>query len=104
MVASATAPAASVGPSSPSVPPLSTTTFRIPSGPSFASIASTNSWFRPPFPVALPSETVVSPPIRMHAGGASGWPRSRMFRTMPAAAVATSRVSPSTNGPRSSTR
>ena len=69
---SATAPAASVGPSSPSVPPLKTVTPDASTGPSLASSASTNSWFRPPFPDVSPSVTVVSP-AEQDARGRADW-------------------------------
>ncbi len=65
-------PAASVGPSLPSVPPLRITTL---SGKSdiLMAAARQNSWFLPPFPFPL-MVTVVSPPDIMQHGGATGLP------------------------------
>src|SRR5262249_62349682 len=62
-------PAAFVGPSVPSVPPLSTT---IPFRPSISRAAArANSWFRPPKP-APRIVTVVSPPEIIQAGERTG--------------------------------
>ena len=73
---SAIAPAASVGPSPPSVPPLRTTIFFL-SAISMAA-ARTNSWFRPPSPLPV-IFTVVSPPESMQAGGGMGMPVFRLL-------------------------
>ena len=86
------APAASVGPSVPSVPPLSTTTSLLPARSMAA--ASTNSWFLPPSPLPR-SVTVVSPPEIRHSGGFRGRPVARTSRAMAACIRATSRASPS---------
>jgi hypothetical protein len=86
------APAASVGPSVPSVPPLSTTTPSLPARSMAA--ASTNSWFLPPSPPPR-RVTVVSPPEIRHTGGLAGRPDARISRAIAACIRATSRVSPS---------
>ena len=88
------APAASVGPSVPSVPQQSTA---IPPSPSISSAADmANSWLRPPLPSA-PSfmVTVVSPPEIRQAGAARGSPVARISRPMALCMRAISRVSPS---------
>ena len=60
VVASTTAPAASVGPSPPSVPTLIKTTLRRFCASSCKAADSANSWFLPPLPLFAVSETVVS--------------------------------------------
>src|ERR1017187_6198754 len=64
------APAASVGPSVPSVPALKTTTRGMPAMSKAA--ARVNSWLRPPRPSPL-MVTVVSPPVTMQAGDLAGF-------------------------------
>ena len=89
---SAIAPAASVGPSVPSVPAARTTTS---SSPSMASAAArANSWQRPPLPLPL-TVTVVSPPAIRQAGGAIGLLPALISRAVLTSLPAASRASPS---------
>jgi len=60
VVASTTAPAASVGPSPPSVPTLVKTTLRRLKVSKLRAADNANSWLRPPLPLFGGSETVLS--------------------------------------------
>ena len=70
MRASKKAPAASVGPSSPSVPPERKATSRAPSSQKVSSAARASCWFRPPCPRrdASTSRTTGSPPLIRQSG------------------------------------
>ncbi len=87
----AKAPAASVGPSVPSVPALRMEMRGSPSMDMAAARAS--SWFRPPFPRPR-MVTVVSPPARMHAGAGTGSPDWRISFPIAVIPSAISRASP----------
>src|ERR1019366_1523223 len=90
----AKAPAASVGPSLPSVEAARRTMLRAARERGTAARnASAISWFRPPFPLPR-SVTVVSPPAMRHAGGRSGNPLRAMSSPIPRSASAASRASP----------